>query len=100
MLFRGGSTDGDITIKRTRPGQTCRSRPITSRQEQEIIPPVNSDYAKEDAIHPETLALEFHLDYQSVFASRVLRPRQIRIYETHYEGADGDGEDQKAVRTG
>ena len=40
-----------------------------SLQEQEMISPVHSDYAKEDAIHPETLALEFHLDYQSVFAN-------------------------------
>lgn len=40
-----------------------------SLQEQEIISSVNSDYAKEDAIHPETLTLEFYLDYQSVFAN-------------------------------
>lgn len=68
-LFCCGSANGHVTIMRTRLGQTCCYRPIMSLQEQEIISPVNSDYAKEDAIHPETLALEFHLDYQSVFAN-------------------------------
>lgn len=47
----------------------CCCRPIMSLQEQEIMSPVNSDYVKEDAIHPGTPALGFHLDDQSAFAN-------------------------------
>lgn len=69
----------------------CCYGPIVSLQEQEFISPVNSHYVKEDAIHPGTPALGFHLDYQRAFTNRVLRPHQIKIYETRYEGMEGGG---------
>lgn len=69
----------------------CCYGPIVSLQGQEFISPVNSHYVKEDAIHPATPALGFHLDYQRASANPVLRPHQIKIYETRYEGMEGGG---------
>lgn len=62
-FYQWQSDDNEDLARRAATDQSCRGK---SRK---LFHPVNSDYAKEDAIHPETPALEFHLDHQSVFAN-------------------------------